>query len=259
MAQSTKGGFFKNKFRNFLYNSASLYALKKGINERFMNLGYVGSPIELKEEDKHDTNHFQLYNTVTKGVDFKNKELMEVGCGRGGGCYFLKEYLKAAKVTGVDLSANNIKIANKLVGSEDVTFSRQNAEEINFPPASLDGVVNLESSHCYPNRKAFYKGVYSLLKSGGYFVYADIMMSNNVSRIREYICSLGFKLERETDITEGVVLSLQEKQVKRFSFLKKKIIPLILKSFYVSNEGYAYAMLKEGKRKYMSFVFSKNP
>jgi fatty-acid O-methyltransferase len=139
----------KRKFANLLYEYAGKYALKKGLVKRFMNLGYKGSPFDLNPGDRNEQLNFQLYNVISTGIDLKDKSVLEIGCGRGGGCYFLKEYKKAGNVVGIDLSESNIKLARQLAGTEKITFMRERAEKINLPQQSFDGIMNLESSKMF--------------------------------------------------------------------------------------------------------------
>jgi len=247
----------KASLRTQLYESAGRYALNRGITQRFMNFGYKGALLDLKPEDAAGQLHFQLYNVISAGVDVKGKSVLEIGCGRGGGCYFFSEYKQAGNITGIDQSASNIELAKKLTGKDNVKFLVQSADEMNLPLNSFDAVVNLESSHCYTDKGAFLKNVYSLLKPGGTFMYADIFVSANIGKIRDYLTSLGFTIEKETDITAGVIESLNERTVVRISFFKKVIVPLFLDSFYGYAQSTIYKELHKGEKKYYSFICRK--
>lgn len=159
---------------------------------------------------------------------------------------------------GIDLSESNIKLARKLTVAEKNTFYCQSAEKINLPQQSFDGVVNLESSHCYADKKVFFENVYALLKPGGTFIYADIFLSVNIPKIKSYLIKLGFILEREQDITQGVIDSLNERPPKNVPFHKKYIVPLFLGSFYGYKQSNNYKKLEKGEKKYVSFIFRKN-
>ena len=80
----------------------------------FMNYGYVGpgsEALNLEEKDQEDRNWIQLYHHVAGGVDLQGLSVLEVGSGRGGGASFIKRYGNAARVTGVDLSANAVEFS----------------------------------------------------------------------------------------------------------------------------------------------------
>jgi hypothetical protein len=44
-------------------------------------------------------------------------------------------------------------------------------------------VINIESSHSYPNVAAFYAGVYRVLRAGGVFLYADTVASGKQAQV----------------------------------------------------------------------------
>jgi ubiquinone/menaquinone biosynthesis C-methylase UbiE len=247
----------KARLRTQLYESAGKYALRKGIAKRFMNFGYKGAGLNLKPGDASEQLHFQLYNVISAGADVKNKSVLEIGCGRGGGCYFFAEYKQAAHVTGIDQSASNIDLAEKLAGGKNTEFLVQSAEEMKLPQKSFDAVVNLESSHCYSDKGAFLKSVFNLLKPDGVFMYADIFFSANLPKVKAYIISLGFTIEQEQDITEGVLGSLKERPVEHVSGFKKYIVPIFLDSFYGYEQSTIYKDLSSGEKKYYSFICRK--
>lgn len=247
----------KIKLGNLFYESAGKYALLIGYTKRFMNLGYKSAALNLKPGDINEGLQFQLYNVVTQNVDLKDKQVLEIGCGRGGGCYFLKEYKHAGNVMGIDLSESNIKLAKKLVNIEHVSFLQQSAEKIDIPPDSFDAVVNIESSHCYTNKKIFVNNVLNVLKTKGCFIYADIFLSENLPKIKEGLVNTGFTIEGEKDITEGVLMSLKERTHTQVSFLKKYIAPLFLRSFFGYENSHIYTELRNGKKIYYTFVCLK--
>ena len=47
-----------------------------------------------------------------------------------------------------------------------------------------DVVMNIESSHCYPNIEEFFKGVHFMLKDNGVFVYADFRMNPEIEPLK---------------------------------------------------------------------------
>jgi len=247
----------KQYLRTLVYESAGRYALIKGSRKRFMNLGYKGLPLDLKPADAEEYLGFQLYHVASLNTNIKDKSILEIGCGRGGGCYFFKEYKKAASVTGIDLSKSNIKLARKHAVGDGINFFCQNAEKINLPNNSFDYIVNIESSHTYSDKKAFAQNVSRLLKPGGIFIYADTFITDTIPKIKDYLKSMGFAIIEEKDITPGIIASLHERPANRVSLFKKRIIPLFMKSFYGYAESNIYKELNEGQKKYLSFICTK--
>ena len=54
-----------------------------------------------------------------------------------------------------------------------LTFVQGDAQKLPFSAQSLDAVINVEASHCYPNFPGFLAEVARVLRPGGHFLYAD--------------------------------------------------------------------------------------
>jgi cyclopropane fatty-acyl-phospholipid synthase-like methyltransferase len=77
-----------------------------------MNFGYRHSDpaielLPLLPEDEPDRSAIQLYHHVLGGVDLNGRDVLEMGCGRGGGCWYISRYCAPRSVTGLDLSQND--------------------------------------------------------------------------------------------------------------------------------------------------------
>lgn len=83
------------------------------------------------------------------GVDIFNKDVMEIGCGRGGICIFMAMN-GANKVTGVDISTEALETAEKitanfaekgLVNPKKIEFKKEFVENMSFPNESFDVII----------------------------------------------------------------------------------------------------------------------
>ena len=83
------------------------------------------------------------------GVDIFNKDVMEIGCGRGGICIFMA-MTGANKVTGVDISTEALETAEKitanfaekgLVNAKKLEFKKEFVENMSFPDESYDVII----------------------------------------------------------------------------------------------------------------------
>ena len=82
-------------------------------NMLFMNYGWAdlypeAEKILLNDNDEKNRYCIQLYHRVCGTVDFKDKDVLEVGSGRGGGASYIMRYLLPKSMTGVDIAANAI-------------------------------------------------------------------------------------------------------------------------------------------------------
>ena len=145
--------------------------------------------------------------------DISGKSILEVGCGRGGGCSVVHAYCKPSQYMGVDLSNEAISLCKKLHKNEDNrNFKVANSMELanNFPRGSFDVVLNVESAHCYPSIEKFANGVYHVLKPNGQFLFADLGAKVEFDVIRETFEKAGLSVVAEYDVTRNVTRSLRD-------------------------------------------------
>ena len=116
---------------------------------------------------------------ISKLSGLKNKEILEIGCGNGvQGMYIYNKYSPNSYV-GVDLNPDNIKIANELAENSrenKISFIIGDAQNLTcIPDNSFNIILNIESAGHYPDKSSFFMEIHRILKSGGYFVIADVM------------------------------------------------------------------------------------
>ena len=84
----------------------------------FMNYGYapvaveVGTP-PLTPSDERDRLCIQLYRHAIDHFDLRDKHVLEVGSGRGGGASFISRYLQPRSMTGMDFSQEAVDLCNR--------------------------------------------------------------------------------------------------------------------------------------------------
>ena len=143
----------------------------------FLNYGFWQPGLDeawIAPSDARYRHHLQLVRHVLAGTDLCGKAALEIGCGRGGNCFYLAHYSPAARVVGVDLCAPNLALARKDHRLERVELVAADAQQLPFASSSFDVVLNLESSHCYPDFGRFVTEVVRVLKKGGFFCFADL-------------------------------------------------------------------------------------
>lgn len=197
------------------------------INLGFENAKYTSPDLDKLFEGHHPSTRLQLqlYHYVATGgnqhVDLEDKEVLEIGCGRGGGTSFIAKTLKPKQLTGVDLSSEGIAYCEKKWNEKNLRFLVGDSQNLPFPDASFDVVLNVESSHCYPKFVAFLMQVSRVLKDGGKFCYCDISNSKAVADLRMYLPRLGLSIVEEEIITPQVLASLEKMSVARDTALKR--------------------------------------
>ena len=91
--------------------------------------------------------------------------------------------------------------------------------------------TNLESSHTYPNVKAFYAEVARVLKPGGYFLYADVLSAEQFETGVATLEACGLAVERSRNITLNVLLSCDEIARNRASAYASTNDPEVMREF----------------------------
>ncbi|MFT7612147.1 MAG: SAM-dependent methyltransferase [Parvicellaceae bacterium] len=224
-------------FLKLFYNLAGCYSSAVKSPRRFMNLGFHSTKnhLKLKDADLKDESFIRLYSELVRNLNMEGKSVLEVGCGRGGGCYIFSEYLGAARIFGIDLSLANIKLANQLNVHKNITFNEGNATKFTFEKEKFDFIVNLESSHCYHSKEDFFNRVYTALQDNGTFAYADLINANKVEKTEAQLLGAGFTILQKREFTSSVVDSIEINSAKQSPFITKFpwLIPRFIKNINV--------------------------
>jgi len=101
----------------------------------------------------------------------KDKTVLDLGCGFGWHCRHAVEQ-GAAHVVGVDLSENMLRRAAEINGGPGIEYRRAAIEDIDFAPESFDLVLSSLALHYVRDLDAAFARVFSVLKSGGDFVFS---------------------------------------------------------------------------------------
>jgi ubiquinone/menaquinone biosynthesis C-methylase UbiE len=196
----------------------------------FMNYGFApteGSQLALEAADEPDRLCIQLYHRVASATDLKGKTVLEVGSGRGGGASFIARYHEPASMTGVDFSERAVALSTQRHADvENLSFLVGDAENLPFPAASFDAVVNVESSHCYGHIERFFSEVARVLRPGGWFLYTDFRTADRMKELHAKLAEQhGLeRIERE-DITGDVAAALEADDARKRRLIQENIPP----------------------------------
>jgi ubiquinone/menaquinone biosynthesis C-methylase UbiE len=159
----------------------------------FMNWSYEEDPpmaLPLDAADEPNRYPIQLYHrTATQAGDLAGKQVLEVGCGHGGGASYLTRTLGPTSYVGLDLNPAGIEFCRRRHQVPGLEFVQGNAENLPFPTGSFDAVINVESSHCYPHFDRFLSEVRRVLRPGGAFLYADVRQSFQADVRQSFQCA----------------------------------------------------------------------
>lgn len=109
---------------------------------------------------------------------FKPTSVVDLGCGFGKLTLPIKAAAPDARVTGVDLSAPTLRLANlrALEAGLDVDFVQADAEKTKLPGQSFDGVTCYWLLHELPPEsiQGLFREARRLVKPGGFFASLDL-------------------------------------------------------------------------------------
>lgn len=229
----------------------------------FLNYGYASenrTPLSLPLEDEPNRTSIQLYDVVTRSVDLSGKSVLEVSSGRGGGAKWIHGNRNPRVMIGLDRTEKAVAFCRRHHAREGLSFVCGDAQQLPFPPASFDAVVNVEASHCYPQPADFFREVHRVLRPGGHFLYTDMRKTPTIDSWREELSASGLRKIDEVEITPNVLRALDQSN-DRVAELIKKQAPRLTRRFFshfAATKGTGvYSQLESGAVRYLRFVFTK--
>jgi len=185
---------------------------------RFMNHGYLTEPDEMPAiakltlDDQRWLHQIALYflmierYTYHSGiVDLSSVDILDVGCGRGGGLSAVVTYFGAFSAIGVDINERQVEFCSSVHNDNRLAFLVGDASKIPLPDNSADLVLNVESCHGYPNPVQFLHECRRVLRPGGLLLLTDVRLRGAGEQILDLdILTSGFGVLERADITEKV-------------------------------------------------------
>jgi SAM-dependent methyltransferase len=224
----------------------------------FMNYGYRGGDaVALAPDDEPDRSFIQLYDAVARGAPLAGRDVLEVGCGRGGGASFVARYHLPARMVAVDVAPRAVALCQARFPLPNLTFQVGDAERLPFEAGAFDAVINVESSHCYGRISEFFGQVRRVLRPGGAFLYADFRPRDELPAWRAALSASGLRIEAERDLTPGVVAALDADDDRKRSMIAELIDRPLAGVFhqFAGLRGTAiYDELRTGALTYLAFT-----
>lgn len=235
----------------------------RGEEVLFLNYAFETDPpvgLRLDADDEPNRACIQLYHHVATQADWQGKDVLEVSCGHGGGASWLTRTLKPASYTGLDLNPAGIAFCQRRHQVPGLTFQQGDAQKLPFADASLDIVINVEASHCYPDFPGFPDEVARVLKPGGHFLYADFRFSDQLAEWESTIANAPLRIVQTRDIRAEVLRGM-EINASRSEALICQRLPKFLHSLGRDFAGLpgsrVYEALRARELSYRSWCFQK--
>jgi acyl transferase domain-containing protein/SAM-dependent methyltransferase len=206
----------KKSYQQF-YDDVTRRLEQSGVAEAsfFLNYGYkplpeIGGEAAFEVPDRvFNANSVRLAFEVIGTTDLRGRRVLDVGCGRGGTAALLADKFDTA-VLGVDLSPEAVAFCRRAHRNPHVRFEVGDAEHLPCESGVFDAVTNIESSHTYPNLRAFYAEVSRVLAKGGVFLYTDLLPVARWLEVRALLGPLGLEIQHDREITPNVLASCDE-------------------------------------------------
>jgi ubiquinone/menaquinone biosynthesis C-methylase UbiE len=255
----------KESFRVWMFRAwyGYLNKIDKDAAILFMNFGYADTDqiIRLDAHDESNRYSVQLYHHLASNVDIINKDICEIGCGRGGGLEYITRFFSPDSAIGIDLDKSAVVFCNRYYSVKGLSFLQGDAQEIKLDNSSCDVVINVESSHRYPDMNLFLKEVYRILRPEGYLLFADFRYDFEISILQKQLLSSGMTILKEEFITRQVVNALKLDD-ERKRMLVKKITPIFLHKVALNFAGAigseTYNRFVSGEYVYFNYILKKN-
>ncbi|WP_219908016.1 class I SAM-dependent methyltransferase [Enhygromyxa salina] len=236
------------------------------LNSSYMNYGYLDAqfeaePLELPEIIDPSRTCIQLYHHVATQTDLVGKDVLEVGCGRGGGASWVAG-LGPRRMVGVDLSPVAIDFCRRVHARENLGFMVGDACDLPLDDNEFDVVVNVESSHCYPSMPGFLSEVRRVLRPGGMFAWADVRFDDQRVELEQAFATSGFEFVSHHEITDNVVAALDEVAPMRQPYIKDMVpAPLrpMVRSALALPGTPVYDALASGRLRYFCKLVRRPP
>ena len=142
-----------------------------------------------------------------------------------------------------------------------LTFVQGDAENLPFPDATFDAVINVEASHCYPHFSRFLTEVARVLRPGGDFLYADFRFRESFAGWERGLAAAPFTL-RGSRVINAEVLRGMNRNSAHSAELIVRHLPQWLhglgRDFAGIRGSRIHAALERGDLSYRSYHFEKS-
>jgi len=255
----------KENYRNWLFRIWYGYVNKIDRDEEIllMNFGYndTKQTIRLDTRDEPDRYSIQLYHYLVSSVNLKNKDIAEIGCGRGGGLDYIMRQFSPNSAKGIDLDKHAIAFCNRHYSLHGLSFFQGDAQKISLDNNTCDVVINVESSHRYSDMNLFLGEVHRILRPAGYFLFTDFRFDFEIPSLQKELQSSALSFVKEEFINQQVINALELDDSRRRK-LVKKLTPRILHKTALNFAGTigseTYNRFVSREYVYFNYILQKN-
>ncbi|CAF1082413.1 unnamed protein product [Adineta steineri] len=235
------------------------------VNElQFMNWGYA----DLDEHIDDNTGYYskKLYQQVLANITLTDKNILEVGCGRGVSAAWCVHTYAPLSYVGIDPSQDVINLCEKYYSTiPRLSFMIADPKTyLSFLNESIDVVLSIETTNLFDEIevvKKFVDEVTRVLTPNGYFLWCGLCNVDGPSVLVDYLTTNNaFIIQEKVDITRNVLHALDIQNNSRADFIERYIQPAD-REYYRLLAGLPgtqlYDNMQQGRAEYWRVVFHK--
>ncbi|CAF1034858.1 unnamed protein product [Adineta steineri] len=235
------------------------------VNElQFMNWGYA----DLDEHIDDNTGYYskKLYQQVLANITLTDKNIFEVGCGRGAGAAWCVRTYTPRSYVGIDLSRDVINLCEELYSTiTGLSFMIADPKtHLPFQNESMDVVLSIETTNLFDEIvavKKFVDEITRVLTPNGYFLWCGLCNVDGSSLLIDYLSANNtFIIKEKVNITRNVLHALDIQNNSCADFIDRYIQPADQESFHLLAGlpgTQLYDNMQEGRAEYWRIVFRK--
>lgn len=203
LPRALRRGFWRS-----FYGMLAWLSRGKAVEFTCMNWGYDEEGATWPEGLGEERYSKQLYLALTRAVPLEGRALVELSCGRGGGLATVHEHGRPASSRGVDLTPGNIALCRARFGAvPGLSFEVGDAMALPLADASVDALMTVEASHCYPDERQFIREAARVVRPGGWLLWTDFRLRTDIDALLSALAP-DFDVAVYRDISAGVLRAM---------------------------------------------------
>ena len=230
---------------------------------QLLNCGYAEPDyprFPLPPSDEAERLGYQLYHRLVRDTPLAGNDLVEIGCGRGGGARFLARECRPRRLIATDASRLLILGNRRGPRPPNLEFIAAPARRLPLPAGSCDVVISVEAVHPQPDKGALLAEAARVLRPGGRLLVADFFYTresspNATAGFRALVDASSFEPTAAEDWTAQAVAALEADSPRRLAEIDR--LPRLLRPAALSFAGTVrsplYRQLRQGQASYLFF------
>ena len=200
-------GLRRGFWRSF-YGMLAWMSRGKNVEFTCMNWGYDEEGATWPDGLGPERYSKQLYLALTRAVPLEGTRLVELSCGRGGGLATVHAHSRPSSSRGVDLTPGNIELCRARFGEvPGLSFEVGDAMALPFEDASVDALLTVEASHCYPDERQFIREAARVVRPGGWLLWTDFRVTGDLDALLAALAD-DFDVAVFRDISKNVLSAM---------------------------------------------------